>query len=134
MEMNIKQRIASGALAIVLLGGTGASVAAERGDVTQRGGAAGLVAAVVQANVTDVVTVTDSLNNLTALNNILNNSPFLNDITVSVLDGSDITILTPVTVDNVIVTVGSVLSGINVDIDDVVAIVQVLGGGVVVVV
>jgi hypothetical protein len=59
------------------------------------GGAAGLVAAVVQAlnNVSvtgsqvGLVNVDDSLNNLTALNNILNNSPILNNWDVDVTIG-----------------------------------------------
>ncbi len=100
MGMSIKQRVASGALALALLGGTGASVAAQ--NQGNRGGAAGLIAAVVQANLTDVrvITVEDSFNNLTvtALNNILNNSPILNDLTitvtnVSVLDGVTVFLL-----------------------------------------
>ena len=66
-----------------------------------RGGAAGLVAAVVQAAVTacDVRVLNDSVNNLlqnaniNALNNILNNSPILSgitvqDITVNALTGT----------------------------------------------
>ncbi len=81
----------------------------------QRGGAAGIVAAVVNLavdrtlNLTDtdiqvgLVNVSDSLNNLTALNNVLNNSPILSDITVknvSVL--SDITIVDVVDINNVL--------------------------------
>jgi hypothetical protein len=57
-----------------------------------RGGAAGLVAAVVQANVCDVFILNNSLNNLLrnadihVLENILNNSPILsfNDVDVDV--------------------------------------------------
>lgn len=65
----------------------------------QAGGASGLVAAVVQvaANDTADVKVVDSLNNLIAVENVLNNSPILsrNDIDVSVgdislLDGLDV--------------------------------------------
>lgn len=65
----------------------------------QAGGASGLVAAVVQvaANDTADVKVVDSLNNLIAVENVLNNSPILsrNDIDVTVgdislLDGLDI--------------------------------------------
>jgi hypothetical protein len=101
--MSIKQRVASGALALALLGGTGASVAAQnQGNTGNQGGAAGLIAAVVQANLTNVrvITVDDSFNNLTvtALNNILNNSPILNDLSitvdrVSVLNGVTIFLL-----------------------------------------
>ncbi len=103
MGMSIKQRVASGALALALLGGTGASVAAQnQGNTGNQGGAAGLIAAVVQANLTNVrvITVDDSFNNLTvtALNNILNNSPILNDLSitvdrVSVLNGVTIFLL-----------------------------------------
>ncbi len=134
MEMSIKQRIASGALALTLLGGTGVSVAAQQGGggVTQRGGAAGLVAAVVQANDTVDVVVTDSFNNLRALNNILNNSPILsqNDVVIGdVLSGNEILTLTIGDV-----TIQNFLNNLSIDIDDVVAVVQVLGGGLVIVV
>lgn len=93
MDMTIKQRIASGALALALLGGTGASVAAQNqgggSGQGQAGGAAGLIAAVAQIQADDVVNVqvVDSFNNLRALNNILNN----NDIDVTV---GDISVLT----------------------------------------
>ncbi len=134
MEMSIKQRIASGALALTLLGGTGVSVAAQQGGggVTQRGGAAGLVAAVVQANDTVDVVVTDSFNNLRALNNILNNSPILsqNDLVIGdVLSGNEI-----LTLKIGDVTIQNFLNSLSIDIDDVVAVVQVLGGGLVIVV
>lgn len=100
MDMTIKQRIASGALALALLGGTGASVAAQnQGNTGNQGGAAGLIAAVVQLNNTDidVITVDDSFNNLTvtALNNILNNSPILNDLSITV---EDVNVLSGVTI------------------------------------
>jgi hypothetical protein len=59
-----------------------------------RGGAAGLVAAVVQAaaNVCDVRILNNSVNNLLqnadihVLENILNNSPILNDLSITVTD------------------------------------------------
>lgn len=64
--------------------------------VVQKGGAAGLVAAVVQAadlidindSTIEVVTikVEDSLNNLTALNNVLNNSPVLSNNNIVLTD------------------------------------------------
>ena len=65
---------------------------------TQVGGAAGVVAAVVQAqdllnnNTVDVTLIDGSFNNLTALNNVLNNSPILNrnDIDVNVLSVDDV--------------------------------------------
>ncbi len=88
-----KHRIASFALAASIFGtaavGTVSGVAAQQRN---QGGAAGLVAALVQIAADDVVTVNvvDSLNNLTALNNILNNSPILsnNDVDVTVGDVS----------------------------------------------
>ena len=61
----------------------------------QVGGAAGVVAAVVQLNNTlndnQVAVLNGSFNNLTALNNVLNHSPILNknDIDVNVLSISD---------------------------------------------
>lgn len=71
-----------------------------RGNKQAQGaGASGLVAAVVQVAANDVVDVrvVDSLNNLIAVENVLNNSPILssNDIDVTVgdislLDGLDI--------------------------------------------
>lgn len=132
MNMNIKQRIASGALAVALLGGTGASVAAQDTDQTQRGGAAGLVAAVVQAQLDDTVNieVVDSLNNLTALNNILNNSPILsnNDIDVVVRD-IDVDVLNISVGD---VTVEDVLNDNNIAIDDVVGVALLSGGDVII--
>ena len=90
--------------------------ASSQQESNQRGGAAGLVAAVVQLVATDVIDIEDtdvqvglvnvdkSLNNLRALNNVLNNSPILsnNDIDivdvididdVNVLDGAQVTAL-----------------------------------------
>ncbi|MGI8642550.1 MAG: hypothetical protein ACR2LS_00325 [Thermomicrobiales bacterium] len=130
----MKHRIASGALALALLGGTGASVAAHPGDVSQRGGAAGLVAAVVQANEVVDVRVVDSLNNLRALNNILNNSPFLNNIDIeNVLSGNQIDAdVLSISVRDV--TVGDVLLLNDLTIDDIVAIVELASGGVLVLV
>ena len=58
-----------------------------------------LRAAVVQLNNTevDVITVSDSFNNLKvrALNNILNNSPILNDLNIEV---TDVNVLSGVTI------------------------------------
>jgi hypothetical protein len=94
--MRLRTRVASATLALTMLAGTGASAFAAAPTQTAGAGAAGLVAAVVQAlnNVSiaggqvGLVNVDDSLNNLTALNNILNNSPILNnwDITVTIGD------------------------------------------------
>ena len=68
-----------------------AAASNHRQCVIERGGAAGLVAAVVQANVCDVHILNNSLNNLLrnadihVLENILNNSPILsfNDVDIS---------------------------------------------------
>jgi hypothetical protein len=101
----IKTHIASFALAASLFGGAAVgTVAAQPQGGTQRGGAAGVVAAVVQAvanvnvedNVVavDVVELDNALNNLRALNNVLNNSPILsqNDIDITVQDVSVLTL------------------------------------------
>ena len=97
MNTNIKRGIVTGALSLSLLGGSVAGVAAQ--NQGNQGGAAGLVAAVVQANLNDTVDVivTDSFNNLTvrALNNILNNSPILNDLNIEV---TDVNVLSGVTI------------------------------------
>src|SRR5688572_11236566 len=102
MQSNLKRYVATGALALTLVGGTGAGVAAQQGGQGQAGGAAGLVAAVVQIAADDVVDVriVDSFNNLRALNNVLNNSPILSqndvDVTVgdiSILDEAEIEVL-----------------------------------------
>ncbi len=70
---------------------TGSAAAAQN-----QGGAAGLVAAVVQvaADLDDVVevTITDSFNNLRALNNVLNNSPILSNDAIDITVG-DVTVL-----------------------------------------
>lgn len=64
--------------------------------IVQTGGANGLIAAVVQvADVIDItdsnieivtIQVEDSLNNLTALNDVLNDSPILSDNTIVITD------------------------------------------------
>lgn len=78
------------------------AMAAKRVTQGQGGGAAGLVAAVVQVAANDVVDVrvVDSLNNLQAVKNVLNNSPILSG-------------------NNTEVTVGDVnlLNGLNIDIN-----------------
>lgn len=78
------------------------AAAAKPGKQTQKGGAAGLVAAVAQVTANDVVDVrvVDSLNNLEAVKNVLNNSP--------ILSGNDVDL-----------TVGdvSLLNGLNVDVN-----------------
>ncbi len=89
----VKTRIASVALAASLFGAV--AVGSVDAQTTQRGGAVVVVAAVVQAvdtvdvnnNQIDVAVVelNNSLNNLRALNNVLNNSPILsnNDIVIT---------------------------------------------------
>lgn len=76
--------------------------AAKPAKQTQAGGAAGLVAAVAQIAANDVVDVrvVDTLNNLEAVKNVLNNSPILSG-------------------NNTAVTVGdvSLLNGLNVDLN-----------------
>ena len=134
MGMTIKQRVASGALALALLSGTGASVAAQsQGGGTgqgQTGGAAGLVAAVLQIAADDAVNVqvVDSLNNLRALNNILNNSPILsgNDIDVTV---GDVSLLSNFLND---VTLTDFLNDLDLVIGDVVGIAILSGGDIIV--
>src|SRR5687768_8137132 len=91
----------------------------------QFGGAAGLLAAVVQVqNVNvDVYDVVD-INN----NRVLNNS--LNNLDVNVLTGNDIDVF----LNNTCVACGiAILNNVNIDIDDIIAIIDVLGGGFVVV-
>ena len=99
MKTSIKRGIVSGALALSLLGGSAAGVVAQKTNQGQQGGAAGLVVAVVQAgddfiSVGDIevvsVDIKDSLNNLTALNNILNNSPILSNNDIDVVDVVDV--------------------------------------------
>ena len=118
-----KHRIASFALAASIFGtaavGTVSGVAAQQSN---RGGAAGLVAAVVQIAAEEVVSVevVDSLNNLTALNNILNNSPILSNNDVDVTVG-DVSILSNFLNANDI-TLEDFLNDNNVLLEDVVAI------------
>ena len=132
--LDIKKRFVSLALAGSLLGVS--AVGAAAAPPTQQGGAAGLVAAVVQAidtvdvnnNQIDVAVVelNNSLNNLTALNNVLNNSPILsnNDVIDNITIG-DISVLDQAQID--------VLSGINVNVEDIVAVVELLSGDFIVV-
>ena len=105
----MRLRIVSLALVAALLGTFALGTArASAQNTTQKGGAAGLVAAVVQLVDTRVINIEDStvqvglvnvnrsLNNLTALNNVLNNSPILsnNDIdVVDVIDIGDVTVV-----------------------------------------
>ena len=99
MRRKILPFILGGALSIAAIAPAAASSHTECVTDVDRGGAAALVA-LVQANVLAGVTACDidvnvlnnSLNNLLrnadirALNNILNNSPILNDLTITVTD------------------------------------------------
>ena len=86
MKRRLLPFMLAGALSMAAVGNVGAATCE-----INRGGAAGLVAAVVQAQVCDVQILNDSLNNLLqnadihVLENILNNSPILsyNDITLT---------------------------------------------------
>lgn len=137
MKTNFKRGIATGALALSLLGGSAAGVVAQSqgGGGTgqgQTGGAAGLVAAVLQIQADDVVNVqvVDSLNNLRALNNILNNSPILsnNDIDVTV---GDVSILTDFLND---VQLQDFLNDNNIVLNDIVGVAVLSGGDLIVLV
>ena len=108
MRRKLLPLILGGALSVAAV----APAAAARPDNVQLGGAAGLVAAVVQvaANVEDVEVLNNSLNNLLRnadidiLNNVLNNSVNQNDI----LSNIDIRIIDVLNDNTVIV---EVLSG-----------------------
>lgn len=85
--MRIKKGVASLALTGMLFGGTVLGV----GAAPIKNGAGGVVAAAIQAITTvtntgtidvAVVELNNSLNNLTALNNVLNNNDIIDDITV----------------------------------------------------
>ena len=108
--------------------------AAAQPKQTNVNGAFGLVNVIVSAlnnlNVTNnqidvaVVELNNSLNNLTALNNVLNNSPILsnNDIIddITVIDGD-------VTVENVLNDLQIIALNDVVDVEDVVAVITILG-------
>ncbi len=132
MKTSIKRGIVSGALALSLLGGSAAGVVAQKTNQGQQGGAAGLVAAVVQAQLDDTVNVevVDSLNNLTALSNILNNSPVLsgNDVDVTV---GDVSLLSDFLNANEI-TLTDFLNDLDLVIGDVVGIALLSGGDIIV--
>jgi hypothetical protein len=119
MQSMLKRQVATGALALTLLGGSAVGVAAQ-GNGNQTGGAAGLVAAVVQADDVVDIYVVDSLNNLRALNNVLNNSPILSndaiDVTVQDIDADVLNI------DVGGITVEDVLINNDIDVEDVVAV------------
>jgi hypothetical protein len=115
----IKQRIATAALAAALFSSAAVGTVSAQSN---QGGAAGLVAVLVQVATDDVVTVevVDSFNNLRALNNVLNNSPILsgNDVDVTV---GDVSILSDF-LNNNNITLEDFLNNNNVLLEDVVAI------------
>ena len=113
----MKVRITSLVLAVALLGSFafGATRTSATPKEQNRGGAVGLVAAVVQLFVNDTIDIDDltaqvglvnvskSLNNLRALNNVLNNNKILNNVEVlkdinvedvSVLSSNNLRLLT----------------------------------------
>ncbi len=107
--MMLKKSLATVATAGVLSLGMAAPASAAPNTNNQSGGAAGLVAAVVNANVQDVevnVVRTGDIN--VALTNVLNNNRILTDIlndnNVVVTDVVDVTL-----VDNVLVVVVDIL-------------------------
>ncbi len=141
MELTrIKKSVASLAIAGSLFGATIAGVGAAPPDTVQRGGAAGLIAAVVQAanvvnldnTVIEVLTVKNTLNNLTALNNVLNNvlnnSPILsnnNDVVdITVIDGN-------VNVTDVLNDLNVDIAALNVALNNIVAVVELASGDVI---
>lgn len=141
----IKQRIAAlavltGLLSLLLV----APAAAAPPPATQVQGAAGLVNALVGLNHTlngnqvGLVNVGNSLNNLTALNNVLNNSPVLSGN--NVLNGSPIlnnSLNNLVTITNVLnnsLNGLTLLSSNNIAIGQVLGIAVLSGGGIAVIV
>ncbi len=111
----MKHRLVAGALFLALASATGAQ-AAPKSNV---GGAAGLVAAVVQIAADNLVNVQviDSFNNIDILNNVLNNSPILSNNDVDITIG-DVSILNNVQVG----VLQNFLNNNNITLDDVVAI------------
>ena len=132
----MKKGLASLAIAGSLFGATIAGVSAAPPSSVQQGGAAGLVAAVVQAanlvsldnSKIEVLTVKNSFNNLTALNNVLNNSPILsnNDII------DDITVINgDVNVMNVLNNLNVNIQALTVNVSDILAVITTATGDVV---
>jgi hypothetical protein len=107
--------------------GAGAPVQAQPPQNVQGGGAAGLVAAVIGVQDVDVDVIRDidvAFRDINVVRNVLNNSPFLNNANVEIITIEN-------ALNNNVVTVEA-LNDLNIDVDDVVAVVQVLGGGVLV--
>ena len=133
MKTSIKRGIVSGALALSLLGGSAAGVVAQnQGNQGQQGGAAGLIAAVVQVQLDDTVNVevVDSFNDLRVLNNFLNNSPILSNNDVDVTVG-DVSILNDFLNDNNI-TLENFLNDLDLVVGDVVGIALLSNGDIIV--
>ena len=124
---------------MVALAGSGLMLAGSVGlaDAApdQEAGAAGLVAAIVQLQNNgefDVVEIDNTLNNLIALNNVLNNSPILsnNDVDVNVYDVVDVQdVLNDLEID---VDINDVLNDLGIVANDVVGVAVLSGGDVIV--
>ncbi len=123
----MKLRLLAASLLMAVTAVTSVSAAPQ-----QVGGAAGLVAAVVQIATDDVVevNVVDSFNNIQVLNNVLNNSPILsnNDIDVTI---GDINILTDF-LNNNNVTLQDFLNDNNIVLQDILQIVVLDTGDIIV--
>jgi subtilase family serine protease len=89
----MKVRLITLSLVIALIGSFAFSRPASA-EVRQVQGAIGLVNVLANLNDTidvgDVEIIDSSFNNLRALNNVLNNSPFLNDLDINVLTIEDV--------------------------------------------
>ena len=134
--MNLVQKfsvgIAGTSLALMMAVAPAAAQTNQVEVIEARNGAAGLVAAVVDANVilndvlndadVAVVELNDSLNNLRALNNVLNNSPILSNNNVEITDVVDIQDV----IDDV--TIQDFLNDNNIAVNDVVSV-AILSGG-----
>ncbi len=119
----MKIRLASLALVAALMLSFTVGFSDRASAQSNRGGAAGLVAALVQIATDDVVevNVVDSFNNLRALNNVLNNSPILsnNDIDVTV---GDISVLTDF-LNNNNITLQDFLNENNIELEDILQVI-----------
>jgi hypothetical protein len=146
--IGMKVRFAALATGIALFGFLLVAPAAAAPPATQTQGAAGLVNALVGLNNTlsqdqvGLVNVGNSLNNLTALNNVLNNSPILSGN--NVLNGSPIlnnSLNNLQVIKNVLIANGSLngntitaANGNTVDIGQVLGVAVLNGGGIAVIV
>ncbi len=119
----MKIRLASLALVAALMLSFTVGFSDRASAQSNRGGAAGLVAALVQIATDDVVevNVVDSFNNLRALNNVLNNSPILsnNDIDITV---GDISVLTDF-LNNNNITLQDFLNENNIELEDILQVI-----------